>query len=54
MPGNHRVAAVRGELARRAGDIGLSRRSFLTAIELCDNDVEKIHLQHQLDTLPPA
>jgi RNA polymerase sigma-70 factor (ECF subfamily) len=52
LPGSHRVAAVRAELARRAGDIQLSRRSYLTAIEHCDNDVEKTHLQHQLDTLP--
>ena len=52
MPGNHRVAAVRAVLARRAGDIQLSRRSYLTAIELCENDVESAHLQHQLDTLP--
>lgn len=52
MPGNHRVAAVRAVLARRAGDIQLSRRSYLSAIEFCDNDVESAHLQHQLDTLP--
>jgi RNA polymerase sigma-70 factor (ECF subfamily) len=52
LPGNHRVPAVRAALARHAGDIPLARRNYQTAIELCDNDIETAHLQHQLDTLP--
>lgn len=52
LPGNHRVPAVRAELARREGDIPLSRSSYRTAIELCPNDVETTYLREQLRTLP--
>lgn len=51
LPGNHRVAAVRAELARRAGDIDLARDSYITAIELCPNDVESAHLGDRLEQL---
>ena len=46
---NHRVAAVRAELAQRAGDLDLARASYLTAIDLCSNDVERAHLRARLD-----
>ena len=52
IPGNHRVAAIRAELARRAGDIRLSRDSYRMAIDLCPNDVERAHLREQLARLP--
>lgn len=48
LPGNHRLFAVRGELARRAGDLSDARRCFGEAIELCDNEVELAHLRDQL------
>lgn len=48
---NHRVAAVRADLARRSGDTDLARASYRTAIDLCPNDVERTHLQGRLDAL---
>lgn len=45
---NHRLAAVRGELALRAGDIELARDSFLASLKLCANDVERAHLHERL------
>lgn len=48
---HHRVWAVRAELAGRAGDTGLARSSYLAAIELCSNQVERAHLQSRLDGL---
>ena len=48
---NHRVAAVRAELARRAGDTELARTSYRTAIGLCSNDVERTHLRARLDAI---
>ncbi len=51
LPGNHRVAAVRGELARRAGDTALAIDAFRRAITFCSNDIERLHLQEQLDAL---
>lgn len=44
LPGNHRVAAVRADLARRAGETELARASYRVAIDLCPNDVERAHL----------
>jgi RNA polymerase sigma-70 factor (ECF subfamily) len=41
---NHRVAAVRAELARRVGDTELALASYREAIDLCSNDVERSHL----------
>ena len=48
LPGNHRVGAVRGELAARAGDVELARTSFRRALELCSNEVERAHLDARL------
>ncbi len=53
LPRNHRLAAIRAELAERAGDINLARAAYRTAIELCANDVERAHLHERLDALPP-
>ncbi len=55
LPNNHRLAAVRGELAYRTGDLQLARDSFRTALSLCGNEVERTHLSARLaeiDTLP--
>lgn len=45
---SHRLAAVRGELAHRAGDTELARASYRTALELCANEVEHAHLSARL------
>lgn len=49
LAGTHRLAAVRGELARRAGDTDLAARSFRAALESCANEIEREHLQRRLD-----
>ncbi|MBA2279862.1 MAG: RNA polymerase subunit sigma-24 [Acidimicrobiia bacterium] len=54
LPGNHRLAAVRADLARRAGDLDLARASYRTAIDLCANDVERMHLTARLRAIPAA
>jgi RNA polymerase sigma-70 factor (ECF subfamily) len=46
---NHRLAAVRAELAQRAGDLDLARASYNTAIDLCSNNVERAHLSARLE-----
>jgi len=51
LPDNHRVAAVRAELARRAGDTELARASYREAIGMCSNDAERTHLRARLDAL---
>jgi len=51
LPDNHRVAAVRAELARRAGDLDAARAAYRRAIDLCANDRERDHLEAQLDGL---
>lgn len=51
LDGNHRLASVRAELARRAGDRELARASYRRALEHCTNDVERRHLQAQLKAL---
>jgi len=51
LANNHRLHAVRADLARRAGHITLARDSYVTAIELCTNEVEHRYLAHQLDDL---
>lgn len=51
LPANHRLASVRAELARRAGDVDLARASYLAAIERCNNSVEREHLRERLGTL---
>jgi RNA polymerase sigma-70 factor (ECF subfamily) len=48
LPDSHRVAAVRADLAHRAGDLDLARASYRTAIALCGNDVERAHLKARL------
>ena len=51
---NHRLPAVRAELARRAGNIELARASYDQAIDRCTNDVERAHLVAQRTTLNQA
>ncbi|KGN34221.1 ECF subfamily RNA polymerase sigma-24 subunit [Knoellia sinensis KCTC 19936] len=41
----HRLPAVRGELLARAGDAQAARVALDEAIALCDNDVERRHLE---------
>jgi len=48
---HHRLAAVRAELARRAGDLALAQASYRRAVALCSNDVERHHLQERLQNL---
>jgi RNA polymerase sigma-70 factor, ECF subfamily len=48
LPENHRVAAVRADLAARVGDLDLARTSYRVAIALCSNDVERAHLRERL------
>ena len=48
---NHRLVAVRAELARRVGDTELARTSYRKAIGLCSNDVERTHLRARLDPI---
>lgn len=51
LSNNHRLYAVRADLARRSGLSELARRSYLRAIELCSNDVERDFLTNQLNAL---
>jgi RNA polymerase sigma-70 factor (ECF subfamily) len=51
---SHRLAAVRAEVAQRAGDLDLARAAYRAAIELCPNDVERTHLRARLDALNPS
>lgn len=51
LAGNHRVAAVRAELARRSGDLDLARAEYRRALDLCPNDVERAHLGARLASL---
>ncbi|MFC7486052.1 RNA polymerase sigma factor [Knoellia sp. CPCC 206453] len=46
LPG-HRLPAVRGELLARAGDLEAARDSLATAISLCDNEIERRHLERR-------
>ena len=46
---NHRLAAVRADLAYRGGDIELARTSYRIAIGLCHNSVERTHLRKRLE-----
>lgn len=45
---NHRLPAVRGELARRAGDTELARASYGAALALCANEAERSYLSARL------
>lgn len=49
IPDVHRLAAVRAELAWRAGDLPLAHAAWRRAIEQCANPVERRHLQARLD-----
>lgn len=51
LPNSHRLHAVRADLARRAGNIGLARVSYNEALDLCANEVEREHLAAQLESL---
>jgi RNA polymerase sigma-70 factor (ECF subfamily) len=51
LPRNHRLAAVRAELARRAGDLELASASYRKALDLCTNDVERAHLHARLTAI---
>ncbi|MDN5763633.1 MAG: RNA polymerase subunit sigma-24 [Microlunatus sp.] len=51
LPAHHRVAAVRAELAQRAGELDLADASYERALTLCHNDAERAHLQEKLDAL---
>ena len=51
LTGNHRLPAVRADLARRSGNMALARRSYRDALELCNNDVEREFLAEQLSAL---
>lgn len=48
---SHRLHAVRGDLARRAGRTGLARTELTRAIELCANEVECAYLEARLADL---
>ncbi len=52
--GNHRLAAVRADLARRAGDLALARLNYRDAIERCANEVERSYLVQRIGELPDA
>lgn len=54
LPHNHRLPAVRAELARRAGNIDLARVSYDQALSRCTNDVERVHLMAQRNALDQA
>jgi RNA polymerase sigma-70 factor (ECF subfamily) len=49
LPNNHRLHAVRADLANRAGDVELARDSYKEALRLCGNDVEREYLAARLD-----
>ena len=51
IPASHRPAAVRAELLSRSGDVVAARAAYDQAIAACGNDVERAHLQRQLDAL---
>ncbi len=54
LPNNHRVAAIRAELAQRSGDIELARASYHRALELCVNEVERAYLGARLAEIQTA
>ena len=51
---DHRLAAVRGELSTRVGDLAAARASFRSAIALSTNEVERAHLRSRLASLDDA
>jgi len=46
LPG-HRLPAVRGELLARAGDVDAARSALALAISVCDNEIERQHLERR-------
>jgi len=51
LPDNHRLYAVRADLARRAGALDLARASYSHALTLCRNTVERDYLTQRLATV---
>jgi len=51
---DHRVPAVRAELARRFGDHGLAAAAYRAAIAMCSNAIERAHLSARLEALHPG
>jgi RNA polymerase sigma-70 factor, ECF subfamily len=51
LASNHRLHAVRGDLAERAGQPVAAAAAFARAVELCANDVERDHLARRLGGL---
>ncbi|GGB79907.1 ECF subfamily RNA polymerase sigma-24 subunit [Knoellia flava TL1] len=47
----HRLPAVRGELLARAGDTEAARESLAEAIGLCDNEIERRHMERRREEL---
>ena len=50
----HRLPAVRGELLARAGDVEAARASLSESITLCDNEIERRHLEARRSALDTA
>lgn len=48
---NHRLHAVRADLARRSGDVETARSALKRALELCQNEAERAFLRDRLDQL---
>ncbi len=51
---HHRLASVRAELLRRAGEVDSAIRWFRLAVERCPNAAERDHLRRRLATLTIA
>ncbi len=51
LPDNHRVHAVRADLARRSGADAIARDAYAKAMAMCDNEVEHRYLAGQLALL---
>ena len=51
LPSSHRLPAVRAELLRRNGDAEGARVAYASAISLCGNQVERVHLIERLASL---
>ncbi|MEM6988956.1 MAG: DUF6596 domain-containing protein [Myxococcota bacterium] len=51
IPANHRLPAVRADLARRAGQLELARAAYAQALALCKNDVERRYLAARLSEI---
>lgn len=48
---NHRLHAVRADLYERVGDSAAAADQYRRALEVCDNAVERRHLQRMLDAV---